>query len=118
MRQRDFFDRWIKFTQAAADKEKIDKLKGFKTFFGLTLSRTVKKLTYKTHFDKWKSRVERLQTWDLYHHRLKKNILYWRDRACPDIKKALKKWKAMTVTSRIPAYQDKKEKKKVKKSKM
>ena len=86
VRQRDFFDRWIKNSpKLQADKEKIDKLKGFKTFWPHFKS-YCEKLTYKSHFDKWKSRVERLQTWDLYHHRLKKNILYWRDRACPDIK--------------------------------
>ena len=108
VKQRDLFDRWMKFTEAAARQEKFNKLKDFHAFWP-PFKAYAEKLATKTYFVRWRNRVEKLGIWDLYQHRLKKSILFWRDKACPDMKKALLRWKAVTVTSRIPVYQEEEE---------
>ncbi len=102
-RERDLFDRWIKFTTFMRHKDEMEKLKHFRTFWPRFKS-YVETLAYKTYFTKWSTRVSRLRTWDLYKHRLKKSILFWRDKACPDMRKYLLQWKATVVTMRIPEF--------------
>lgn len=102
-RERDLFDRWIQFTKFMRQKDEMERLKDFRTFWPRFKS-YVESLAYKTYFQKWCKRVSTLRTWDLYKHRLKKSILFWRDKACPDVKKYLLKWKATVVTMRIPEY--------------
>ena len=71
-RERDLFDRWIKFTKFMRHKDEMEKLTHFRTFWPRFKS-YVENLAYKTYFTKWCTRVSRLRTWDLYKHRLKKS---------------------------------------------
>jgi hypothetical protein len=102
-RQRTLFERWIKYTTWARRRATVESLKHFQNFWP-KLKKYVERLARKLYFTKWAGRVSRLNTWDLYKIRLKKSILYWRDKACPDLKKYLIRWKSVTVTLRIPEY--------------